>query len=395
MKLTFYGVVARVISAFTPIKKNQWVFGSDYGNMYREGARFLYEFVRKEHPEYHCIFITRNPAVKKELDEKGYPCEMNLSLAGMKSIAQADVVFTTQSGTDIFFAYKKKNRRFYYIGHSQPYKAAYLATPQAYANKNYLLSQPKGIKGFVNKVCRFFVNGYDYKDSVFYVSTSEFLVSFNKMFFGENADIRITGMPRNDILFNDEAMKNERWIEGLEGKLVITYMPTHRDYGLGKVTPIPFINDKIVQQWLKDNNVVLLVKQHPNMEKRVEQDFYTESIIDITRKKYDPQVCLYHSDAVVTDYSSAFIDFLLLKRPVFFYFYDDYEKSDTGILFDVKDDFPDKICYSESDFFECIKRIKENYDAMKPSDQIISKYHKYVDGNSCERYFNAVIEDKI
>ena len=391
MKVTYYGVLARIIDTFIPVKKNQWIFGSDYGNMYREGARFLYEYVRNNHPEIDCTFITMNPFVKKELDEKGFPCELNMTIAGMKKIAQAEVVFTTQSGQDIFFVYKKKGRRFYYIGHSQPYKAAYLSTPQKYAEKNVLLAQSRGIKSLVKKICKWFTIGYDFRDSVFYVSTSEFLVSYNKMFFGANADVRITGMPRNDILFDDTAIKKEKWITGLDNKLVITYMPTHRDYGFGEVTPIPFIDNSDVQKWLKDNNVVLLIKQHPNMEKKVDFDYNTDAVIDITRMKYDPQVCLYHSDAIITDYSSAFIDFLLLKRPVLFYFYDDYENSDTGILFNVKDDFPDKICSTEKELFDCIRRIKEDYIGMCPSDVIVSKYHKFVDGNSCKRYYEEVI----
>lgn len=27
---------------------------------------------------------------------------------------------------------------------------------------------------------------------------------------------------------------------------------------------------------------------------------------------------------------------------------------------------------------------------MRPSADVISKYHKYIDGNSCNRYFEAV-----
>ena len=106
------------------------------------------------------------------------------------------------------------------------------------------------------------------------------------------------------------------------------------------------------------------------------------------------QVCLYHSDVLITDNSSVWIDYLLLERPLIFYYYDKFEDEDTGVLYDIREDPPGHFCKTEDELFQLIKKTKEDYDSMRPSEHIISKYHKYVDGNSCERYFKAIVNGK-
>jgi CDP-glycerol glycerophosphotransferase (TagB/SpsB family) len=84
------------------------------------------------------------------------------------------------------------------------------------------------------------------------------------------------------------------------------------------------------------------------------------------------------------------MDYLLLRRPIVFYIYDNFVKDDVGLYYDPVKENVGHPCYSEDELFRLIKRIKENYEAMRPSDAAIHKFHKYVDGNSCERYFNEI-----
>ena len=390
MSITLYGLFAKILSSLLPVKEKCWIFGADYGRMYREGSRYLFEYMIKEHPDYNCTFITRSKDVKKRLDENRLPCELNFSIRGMIKIAQAEYAFTTQMPNDILFVFKKKNRKFIYLCHGQPYKAVFKATPKDYYNKNRKKNLSILERILISPMSRFFSSGYNYWDSLFYVSTSDFLVPYNKKYFGDNVTVLTLGMPRNDILFDEIKIKNERWLPNLENKTIITYMPTHRNYGKGKIPPIPFINNKNVIEWLRRNNVVLLIKQHPNMKMIIEGSSHVDVIVDISNMKFDPQVCLYHSDALITDYSSVWIDYLILQRPLLFYYVDDYEKNDVGVLYDIKEEPPGPICYSENDLFVEIQKIKLNYDDMRPSDRIVSKYHKYKDGNSCKRVFDAI-----
>ena len=390
MKVGLYGFFLKPLSFLIPIKKKCWIFGSDYGKTYREGSKYMLEYMLKNHPEYDCIFITLNHEVKRELDAKLIPCRMNFSIRGMWLLLRAEVVITTQATADIQLVYKKKGRRCIFLSHGQPYKVAFKSVPKYYWNK----LKPNNNNRLTDELIRFFTAGYHYSESDFFTSTSEFLVEFNKLYYGKDSDIRVLGMPRNDALFHDEEMKQEKWIDGTEGKFIITYMPTHRKYGQGELSPSPFIERVDYQEWMRENNVVLLVKQHPNMIPKLKDVKQTDVIRDITCDRLDSQVCLYHSDVLITDNSSVWIDYLLLERPLIFYYYDKFEDEDTGVLYDIREDPPGHFCKTEDELFQLIKKTKEDYDSMRPSEHIISKYHKYVDGNSCERYFKAIVNGK-
>lgn len=384
------GVIARIINPFIKIKPKHWVFGADSGNGYREGAKYLIEYTLKNHPDYNCTFITRNPKVLEELNKKGIPCMLNYTWRAFFTIAEAEAVFTTQSPADVKFAFKKKGRQHCYMMHGMSNKRSWKQLPKGYIGA--LHGTHPMIAYLKTEISRWLTIGYDVKDFSFMVSTSDFFVPYVKLDFGDDKIIKNIGMPRNDGLFDHERIKGEKWLEGLDGKLVITYMPTHRAYGAGEVTPTPFKNRLEIQQWMRENNVVLLMKNHPNMIPRIKDGENNDVIKDITKMRLDPQVCLYYSDVLITDHSSVWIDYLLLKRPIVFYMYDDFEKDDVGLYYNVKDLNVGHLCYTEDELFELIRKIKYEYEVMSPSNETVKRFHTYADCNNSERYFNAVNE---
>ncbi len=384
MRIPFFvfGIYSRLLNSIVPVKKKTWAFGADYGQSYRESSKYILEYMLKEHSDYDCFFITRNIDVYNVLKRKGIPCYMNTSFSGIYHLASAECIFMTQYIIDILFAYKKKNRKFFYIGHGMPFKKAFKALP------NYCFSEKR--KRLLAPLLNYLTCGYDFDESIFAISTSDFLTPYIKEYYGDNMPVKVIGFPRNDALFDKERMSSEKWISGVDKKFIVTYMPTHRDGGKGKLSPNPFRNRPDIQKWMKENNVVLLIKQHPNMINRLEDTENTDTIKDITKMKIDSQVCLYHTDVLISDFSSVWIDFLLLKRPLIFYYYDDYVNKDWGQLYDIKEDFSRYFSYSTDELFELLKSIRENYDLMRPSDMVVHKYHKYVDDKSSKRFYEEV-----
>lgn len=387
--LYLYGVLARILSFFIPIKKNLWIFGSDYGKNYREGSKYLIEYMLKNHPEYECCFITQSKNVYNTLKEKSIPVELNTSWKGLMKTSQAECVFTTQFINDIYFTYPKTGRRYFYLVHGQPLKKAFYALENKTSNNRRIFDIDL-ITRINKKIKHLLCIGYKLDDVDFVSASSDFLRTYMEKDFGQRVPVKVLGMPRNDALFQPERFKEESWITGLDEKFIITYMPTHRAYGKGEVTPTPFQNRPDIQNWMKENNVVLLVKNHPNMIKQCKSFYNSECIIDITTRRIDPQVVIYHSDVLVTDFSSVWMDYLLLRRPVIFYIYDDFEKNDVGCHYDIRENPPGHFCYSEEQFFEIIKNTRKNYNQMKPNEETLNRFHKYVDGNSCERYYQEI-----
>ncbi len=393
MKTSLYGLIMRPLSSLVPIKKKHWIFGADYGNMYREGSKYLLEYMLKYHPEYDCIFITRNRNIIDQLRSQGIPVAHNFSIKGLYKIIVADCVFTTQVTTDILFAYPKKGRGLFYLVHGQPFKCALGRLPQEtidmffHKTEHSLSNKIKKIRECLGYYLSI---GYDYNGVDFVSATSEFTASLMRTEFKPNVDVLVLGMPRNDALFQKNRMKREKWITEIDGKYVVTYMPTHRKYGEGEISPIPFLNNKIVQKWMRDNNVILLIKQHPNMVKHYSSDIKSDVIIDISKERFDPQVVIYHTDVLITDYSSVWMDYLLLKRPLIFYFYDNFESEDVGTYYDLREEFPNNFCQSEDSLFDFIKTSVHTPYALIPDKNIICKFHKYTDGYSCQRYYEEV-----
>lgn len=127
-------------------------------------------------------------------------------------------------------------------------------------------------------------------------------------FYGEILEF---GMPRNDIFFNwskEERSNNKRYA---------IYTPTFRNNGRRDV--YGFNVDKVVEalQTKFGGEWYIRVSSHPNMRDYYHEiyDFSHPRLIDVGEE--DLQPLLLSSDILITDYSSAEMDFSLTKRPVF------------------------------------------------------------------------------
>lgn len=385
----FWGVLARFINVLVPAQDKNWIFGSNYGKSYSEGPRNLMRYVVEHDPTVKCVYITHNKDVYRELKAQGIKCEMNFSLKGIYTIAKSDCVFVSHVGNDILYAYKKENRRFYYLMHGQAFKVVLGAVSLNYWQS--LKPEQTFTQKLVSLVVQYICHSGNYSDSYFVSACSDFVAQYTRMEFPLQTQIKVLGSPRNDILFDEKQMKHS-FFDKLKGKFVISYMPTHRLYGKGEASPVLFINDIVIQQWLRDNNVIILIKQHPNMIPRINDDQSNDVIVDITKMEFDPHLVIYNSNVLITDYSSVWIDFLLLRRPLLFYLYDNFNVDDAGYHYELNDDPAGCICKTQLDLFEQIKRTKYDYEAMCPSDRIVHKYHKFIDGNSSERHYFEIIK---
>jgi len=381
-----------ILDALVATKPKHWVFGADQGNTYREGSKYLIEYMLKKHPEFDCTFITINPNVESELRKKGIPVANNYSLRALYKIASSDCVFVTQTTTDIKFSFKNKHKTLFYLVHGQPFKKALKMLSEEDKEKLFNIQKQSRFVRFKDRLFKRLFWNYD--DISFVSATSEFTASLQRNEFPSTVGIKVLGMPRNDALFDDIRMKTERWDPSFQDKFIVTYMPTHRKYGRGELSQTPFYSRDDVQQWMRENNVLLLIKQHPNMVHKIERLEETDVIRNISKAGYDPQVVIYHSDVLITDYSSVWMDYLLLRRPLVFYFYDNFEEDDAGCYYDLRREFPNNWCEDEDGLFRMIKVALDNRSALLPSDSEVTKFHKFIDNKSCERYYNEIREMK-
>ena len=70
---------------------------------------------------------------------------------------------------------------------------------------------------------------------------------------------------------------------------------------------------------------------------------------------------------MITDYSSVFFDYAILKRPIYFYMYDleSYRDELRGFYLDVYKDLPGQIIEDENLLLEEIKQNNFDYDKLE------------------------------
>lgn len=374
------GIVLYSLSPLISVKKKRWVLGSSQGKDFKEGAKYFLEYLNSFDSAIDAVWITSNKITKDLVKQKGFNCYMNKSLPGLYYSLTAEVVITcTSFGSDVNYCFKKNERKFVYLIHGMPQKKIIYDQPNR--------RQPK--QTVRENLYRKYIAAFTVLDINYITSTSSFYTPFIKSAFRSEKVFEI-GMPRNDALLNPKFLENEKWLDNLDNKFVITYMPTHRNYGNGEVSPFLFEGNESVNEYFKKNNIVLLIKNHPNMSCKVIDGKNMSNIIDISKKGYDAQMVIYNTDLLITDYSSVWIDYLLLRRPTVFYLYDNYETDDNETYFDIRTSNVGPICLSEEMLFETINNIFTNYKKYIPKTELINIHHKHIDAKSCQRLYNLL-----
>lgn len=199
----------------------------------------------------------------------------------------------------------------------------------------------------------------------------------------EEKYIAAKGYPRYNWLLEKDK-KTEMFIQELSNNTTkkIIWMPTFRNDKNGKLNDtnkienFPIIQNK--EEWYaldwfcQENNVMLFIKLHP-YQKDYDIPFTSfKNIKEIDNKLLSSNnIQLYHfialTDALISDYSSIAIDYLLVDHPIAFTL-DDFEtyKNLRGFVFkDPLEFMPGHHLYSFEDLLSFIKDVQNENDKFK------------------------------
>lgn len=210
------------------------------------------------------------------------------------------------------------------------------------------------------------------------------------------------GYPRNDVLLNEAAedrRKSVRQRLGLsDSDFVVLYAPTFRD-------DKPTTRGRFAFEWpfppeefesrFASTNVKLLIRAHVLINTKIRVPMDSESIVDVT-KLPDIQELYLASDMLVTDYSSVFFDYSLLKRPICFYAYDleKYRQELRGFYLDYSTELPGPIVESSESLYRAIEIAREtgSLEGPVPLVDFVDRFASSDDGQATERVVNALLE---
>lgn len=347
-----------------------------------DNSRALYEYLAKEKPDIRAVWCVSQPSAFSGFQKNGgYPKFINPR--SKKSLIPWLFHIAT-SGT-IFYSHVKppfcdtKKQRVVCLWHGIPLKkiSLYGDTPE---------------------------NAFTYLPT-----SGEFYTRVMKdCFKAEDGQFVSTGFPRNDLLFDSKAgadalsrllIKREEYPGG-----IIVWMPTFRQHkesgysdAAATATGLPlFTNEKALSELieqLKRNKQLMILKLHPAQDLSFIKVDSLSNLMLLTNTALDKAgVQLYHllagSDALLTDYSSVYFDYLLLNRPIGFIVDDmaEYIKN-RGFVTDKPEELmPGAKMTLTKELFEWLDKIVSKDDGYKKERMaLIPKIYDNPDDKACER----------
>ncbi|MFO7867937.1 MAG: CDP-glycerol glycerophosphotransferase family protein [Bacteroidales bacterium] len=214
-------------------------------------------------------------------------------------------------------------------------------------------------------------------------------------------NVWITGYPRNDFLLCEDTHKNLDEKFSYLKKRILLYAPTWRELNHStEFFPFADYDPKELNLFLREKDVYLLIRAH-KQELLKSNSGYGSDLYDCDRIVYagndifpDVSELLVYTDILITDYSSIYIDFLLLDRPVMFFCHDlEQYKATNGLLFDYNSVTPGDKVFSQREFLESINTYLENPSIHSDKRQMITEqFHNFYDCDASKRIYENILD---
>lgn len=329
-----------------PINKNKIVFQCFKGMGYLDNPKYIHMQIINEGLDIECVWITKSQYINQ------FPNSIRLvpfnTIRAIYELATAKIwIDNCRKESNV-----RKRKKQYYI--------------ETWHNG---ISLKKVEKSVESKLSKEYLKGAK-NDSLLvdvFISNSEFATKRYKKDFWYNGKILESGLPRNDLFFENEMTKSHI------RKKVLNYFNIEHNTKILLYAPT-FRKDFNVDVYLKDLSSVMqalhnrfggkwisLVHLHPNISYKSECLDYNYDFIN-ANNYHDFQELLMCSDVLLTDYSSTMFEFSFEQKPVFLFMSDFKEyKNDRDFEIDLSE-LPYPIANNLNELNEIITTFDEqNY----------------------------------
>ena len=349
---------------------------------YFDNSRYLFEYMREKN-DFNSILFTPHKSLYNELNEK-FPGEVVYawSLKGfLLFLRSKNIILSYGISAAAFKPYylHEKCKNIIYLGHGTPMKKMGLQTPvwRKYGKERQLQKYT-------------YMVGSSPLEQM--IHAAGFNIDMNNVW--------VSGLPRNDYLLQDISLNPELLVANpILDRKIILYAPTWREEG-HKTHFFPFedFDAKKLSTFLEKEDAYILVRGHKEDIKRntVEKthDFFAiDRVIKADQDRFaDVYQLLPYVDVLVSDYSSIWIDYLLLDRPIVYLPYDLEEYNEyKGFFIDFEENTPGTKPSSQKEFITHLQRYFDKPQThAKWRNKIRDLYHTYQDAHSCERVFQEI-----
>lgn len=320
------GWVIYFFSHLMPRDKKLWVFVGWHKTKDREtfadNSKYLFLHVANTKKNIRAIWLARDSKMSGILQSHGYESYDIHSLKG--------VYYALRAGCTVIDALMQL-RNWRYSGGS--------ITIQLW-HADGIKKLDRSSAWSFSKLPRILFSPSLYKRFRFFIASSPYIAeNFICPSFGASMDeVRITGLPRYDAFFRnipgaeiDLHTELERHLKALRSKnieKILFYSPTFRR-GKGPDSSLAQLDLPRFNAFLLTKNYHLIISSHPKFSASDWLPSHTFSNISFSNPDYDKFLLLHYFDAIITDYSSMCLEFLLLDKPTIFFVYDleEYRKN--------------------------------------------------------------------
>ena len=361
----FLALLSRLLLMFYSQRNKRILISCSEGMFYNGNSKQLFESMYSQGKDVY--FITRNKDILKKLKlEYGNKIIFSYSFYALYIFVTSRIIILSNGIYDItpFFPFHK-SKKVINLWHGFPFKAI--------GAKMENLS-PKQINNFLNV----------YSKTNFMISSSETETEILSESFGiPKCNIVETGYPRYDMLL----LEKNNLLADLNlpiDKKVLLYAPTYRDATDLILFPFDDFNSSKLNDFLVDENILLLVRLHKNDRHKIEGKIqFNERIVYLDQNMLEEvNEILPFIDLLITDYSGIFMDFAVLKKPMIFIPYDIEEyTADRGMNVYLLDIYPGEVVDSFDKFKINVRLSLDNNNLPNEKlDSFLSKFHQYESG---------------
>jgi len=341
---TLLRLFVRALFCLIPRSRKRLVFSAWAGKRYDDNSRVLFEYCLQNRPDLKCMWITSSEEVQEAVRRQGLPVCNSRSREAFRWLCRSRYIVCTDSPLDYGRDLCTGGARIINLWHG--------VGPKAFG----LDVAPTTGFGLLELDATHFLS------PTYFVSTSE-EISKRYVQAKRVAPQRVLnlGQARNDIFYSAHVNPLRERFPGLK---IVVYMPTFRQEGKNYL-PMDLeqlLDLDAIQQLCERCGMVFLVKFHQWTVGRCGSG--RSRIIPLEDNDLRVQMVLDAADILVTDYSSCFVDHLLLDRPQLFFAYDldHYLSCERNMYTDFRTFTPGRICIDGESLVEELERLSKGSD---------------------------------
>jgi len=378
-------------AAQSPRSPRRIVFMGRQNSQFNDNCKYAFLHCARQHPDLACTYVTEAREVVALLDGAGLPALHRDDPRAARAMLGAGVVVCDDFHwrMDPLTAAMLHPARIIQLWHGIPLKA--IGFPELESAVN-----------MTPEKAAFLRNMYSGYDTV--LSTSPFFTE--KAFAPAFRAGRFleAGYPRNDVLLRsptrDDMLGTDAALYGRLARLrkagwkVLMFMPTFRDGGGGPIEE-GMLDLSRLQAFGERHRIATVLKLHPYVGLRFKGRL--PEPLFLAEAASDAYPLLRLADALLTDYSSVYFDYLLTNRPIVFFPYDfeRYVSRDRALLFDYREMTPGPAAGAPDELFAALEAVLvRGQDEHGPARQALAELSfLHRDGQAAAR-LGAYIEGR-